>query len=62
MPLVITDDVVAICVILVESFIGILNLTFLALLYDVVWIKHGLMLAFGVKAELLFTACVCLGG
>ena len=62
MPLVVTDDVVAISVIFVESFVGILDLTFLALFYDVVGIEHGLMLAFGVKAELLFTACVRLGG
>ena len=58
MPLIITDDVVAISVIFVESFVGILDLTFLALLYDVVGIEHGLMLAFSVKAELLFAACV----
>ena len=56
--LVVADDVVAIRVVFVEGFVGILNLALLALLDDIVGVKHGLMLAFSVEAELLFAACI----
>ena len=60
--LVVTNNVVAIRVLLVEHLVRFLLSAFFPFAHDVIWVKYGLMLAFLVESKLLFAALVCVRG
>ena len=59
---VVTDDIVAVWIILVKRIVCCLLGTLLLFSHDIVRVEDGLMFAFLVESELLFARGVCLRG
>ena len=62
MAQIVSDDIIAVSVVLVELIISCLGRTLLLFLHDIVWVKHGLMFSLCIQTELLLATRVCLGG